>query len=178
VDRLFGRPQERRHRGWFGVQEQRAEARAMARANILRPAEDERVPSPLSGPATIVWRWHAGRWERWSEVWEAYEVDEVPETLPDQLAAEGRAPAEGERFRFDGERWHPLGPDDDERARPDPDAEPTPAEPHVAPPGDQEATGDAPPGAPGPADPSRPPEEPERPSTEEMLEAWRRRNRG
>jgi hypothetical protein len=156
------------------VQEQRAEARAMARANIMRP-EDERVPSPLSGPATIVWRWDAGRWERWSEVWEAYEVDEVPETLPDQRAAEGRAPAEGERFRFDGERWHPLGPDGDERSRPGQEADRSPAEPDVAPP-DERTAREEPHGA--PPKPTDPAEQPERPSTEEMLEAWRRRNRG
>jgi hypothetical protein len=173
VERLFGWPRERRHRGWFGLQEQRAEARAVARANILQPPEDERVPSPLSGPATIVWRWQAGRWERWSAVWVAYEADEVPATLPDQLAAEGRAPAEGERFRFDGERWQPLGPDDDERARPEPD---------VAAATDGEWTEGAlagPAGRPHPTDLEQPDqtEQSARPSTEEMLEAWRRRNR-
>jgi hypothetical protein len=149
----------------------------VARANILRSAEDERVPSPLSGPATIVWRWQARRWERWSEVWEAYEAGEVPETLPDQLAAEGRAPAEGERFRFDGERWHPLGADDDERSRPDQGA--GIGEPAPGPPGDREGTGGAPTRSAPPHPTDAPdPEQPERPSTEEMLEAWRRRNRG
>ena len=96
----------------YGEPEIRAEAAQLeARSGIITAAERDRqrAEERRRREPQLPWRWHGGRWERWSEMDAAFAPAEAPGTLVEHAERTG-GPVDGQELVFDGERWVPRAP--------------------------------------------------------------------
>ena len=164
--------------GWFqellggrwalGGFEQEA-AEASARTSILANAERDRARArqlaELDDEPAARWRWHHGRWERWSQLEATFLEAEPPESLLAH-AMDAAGPIDGEELTLVDGTWGPAGRAEASVGEPVPGATAVDEHPPAPPPSPAPSAELEPPVGPEPATPA---------DFEAQLEAWRRR---